>query len=1053
MYLKQLTRDQQSKLLNLIAKKPNGASIDELEAYAGLGLPRRTLQRRINALVSQGVLRVAGQTRATRYHAVAQLSSAQTPFVEQRDGQAALPQGTFQWPGRAHIELNRRFSTFISPETEASDDYIAAWQFDSSLSWAQALKNPCSIILAEGGAGKTAEFRNQTLVLRAHDKLAFFCRLELLITSPLADCLEIGSLEELGRWQSGATHAYFFLDSVDEAKLARVGDFERAVVNFIDAIEPHKDRCSIVISARPAAWQTVYDADMLCRRLHLRPPRDTDEIADGERDAEAGTASYDRDTSVRDATGNSKRDENRRALAVLQMAPLNPDQIKTFAAECGVTDVEAFWSALTSNDAEAFATRPDDLPGLVGMWRRSKRIGSYTEVIEENLRLKLLESNRHLQDSISSERARQGAEVLAAAATFSGRNSILLLGTPVEPQLRAKATDPQDVLKDWRSVEINALLTRPLFDESLYGSVRFHHRTAREYLTARWLMRMLDRGKSRRSIENLLFAKPYADHDAVIVPSMKPIVAWLSAWDQQIRDKVLRIDPRVLLEYGDVSSFDVAVRESILRNVASRYQDRKHNAPVNVNVREVRRLAHPELSATIRDMLISQRDHTDLRQLLLRVTREGAVADCADIALQFAVDPAMDGWTRVYAIQTSGRIGSALHCAALREAIVAKPGAFSRQFLASALESLFPQCLSIADVMHILEEAPTAEEYSFDELSHEVEQLAGRLSTDDQKWEVLRNVEGLLARSPLIDPEFCRVSRDYSWLFQFAALLAGDLFERCPPPFERALLSVFSMAAQADHVPRYTGDVQKEALELIDSNPDLKHALFWHAVEQKRLRTSARVTQYWFVGINHAMAMADDHDFHLLLEALRLRPLTDDKLIALSALLHLYFRAGKPPPLRAELEAAVAGDHELEEALQGYLYPPEESEELKESRRHLRLVERQNAARVKQDEANRQAWMKAIKEAPTRVGDLSLAPQGLLWKNSIWLLDEIRSKKKKDSGRWAVPDWEVLVPEFGVDVAQNFRDFCQAFWRGYCPKLRSEVGGDKQTTPDRKSVV
>jgi hypothetical protein len=415
MYLKQITQDQQSKLLNLIAKMKNGASIDELEAYAGLGLPRRTLQRRINTLVSQGALRVTGQTRATRYHAITPPSYPQTPLLEHRDGQATLPHATFHPSGSSYINLDRRFSTFLSPESEAGDDYIAPWQFDSSLSWDQVLKKRCSIILAEGGAGKTAEFRNQALIRRAHDKLAFFCRLELLVTSPLADCLEIGAPEELGQWQSGTTHAYFFLDSVDEAKIARIGDFERAVLNFIGAIESHKDRCSIVISARPAAWQTVSDAEMLCRRLHLRAPRQTDEIADGERDPDAGTASYDRDTPLHDATENSKGDENRPALAVLQMAPLNPDQIKAFAAECGVTDVGAFWNSLKNNDAEAFATRPADLPGLIGMWRRSKRIGSYTEVIEENLRLKLLESNRYLQDPISTERARQGAEILAAA--------------------------------------------------------------------------------------------------------------------------------------------------------------------------------------------------------------------------------------------------------------------------------------------------------------------------------------------------------------------------------------------------------------------------------------------------------------------------------------------------------------------------------------------------------------------------------------------------------------------------------------------------------------
>ena len=320
----------------------------------------------------------------------------------------------------------------------------------------------------------------------------------------------------------------------------------------------------IAISTRPAAWQVVADADMLCRRLGLSRPKQADEIADGERDAEDGTASYDTDTPDRNATKPSEGAQHQPALAVLQMAPLTGDQIRTFAAARDVTDVETFWNALTGNDAEAFATRPDDLPGLIEMWLKSGRIASYTEVIEANLRLKLLENNRHLLETISNEQARSGAEALAAASTFTGRSSILLLGNPVDPQLRAKAIDPQQVLRDWRPVEINALLSRPLFDESLYGSVRFHHRTAREYLTARWLMRMIDRGKSRRSIEHLLFARPYGDHDVVIVPSMKPIAAWMSGWDQRIRDKVLRIDPKVLLEHGDVSAFDVAVRKSIL---------------------------------------------------------------------------------------------------------------------------------------------------------------------------------------------------------------------------------------------------------------------------------------------------------------------------------------------------------------------------------------------------------------------------------------------------------------------------------------------------------
>ena len=104
-------------------------------------------------------------------------------------------------------------------------------------------------------------------------------------------------------------------------------------------------------------------------------------------------------------------------------------------------------------------------------------------------------------------------------------------------------------------------------------------------------------------------------------------------------------------------------------------------------------------------MLTTQRDHNDLRQLLLRIIREGGFHDCADVALEFALDPDMDPWTRVYAIQAFGKIGTASHHDALRRAILTEPATLTRQILASAIESLFPQVLSVADVTRILKAA------------------------------------------------------------------------------------------------------------------------------------------------------------------------------------------------------------------------------------------------------------------------------------------------------------------------------------------------------------
>jgi hypothetical protein len=213
-------------------------------------------------------------------------------------------------------------------------------------------------------------------------------------------------------------------------------------------------------------------------------------------------------------------------------------RVRTFAGARGLTEVDDFITAIERADADVFATRPADLPGLIKIWKEQHRIGSYTEVVLGNIEFKLSEYNTtHQQFSIAADRALEGAEMLAAAVTFSRRTSILVPDQAVDEALKARSIDSARVLQKWMAEEIQAVLGRALFDESLYGTVRFHHRTAREYLTASWLRRLLKNRKNRRKVETLLFDKPYGTQKEVVIPSMKPVVGWLAGWDQRIRDK------------------------------------------------------------------------------------------------------------------------------------------------------------------------------------------------------------------------------------------------------------------------------------------------------------------------------------------------------------------------------------------------------------------------------------------------------------------------------------------------------------------------------------
>jgi len=61
---------QLTKLHRLIQTQENGASVKELLALASLEFPKRTLQRRLDQLVSQGHLQPVGEGRARRYVSV-----------------------------------------------------------------------------------------------------------------------------------------------------------------------------------------------------------------------------------------------------------------------------------------------------------------------------------------------------------------------------------------------------------------------------------------------------------------------------------------------------------------------------------------------------------------------------------------------------------------------------------------------------------------------------------------------------------------------------------------------------------------------------------------------------------------------------------------------------------------------------------------------------------------------------------------------------------------------------------------------------------------------
>ena len=435
------------------------------------------------------------------------------------------------------IELNRTFHE-LSEHAGKSDDVDLSQVFHvkNHLTWEDILKNPRTVVLSEAGSGKTQEIRHLALRLRAEGKSAFFLRLEL-IPDDYDVAFEVGSVEEFNAWLASGDAGWLLLDSVDEARLRSPQDFERAIRRLGKLIDAAKGRVSIILTGRTHAWRPKTDFD-LCERHIGFPPQLRSSNNEGNADA-LEAQSEEPDDFDETIETEERADNSNPRFKVVALDDLSREQVTTFAAAKGVTDTAKLLNEIERVDAWSSTTRPQDLEDVIALWIDKGRIGTRLEIMTNSIDRRLTERDQQRAEArpLSDERVREGAMLLAAAATLA-QSQIIRVPDGAD---NAKGLPPKSILSGWTDNDIAALLSRPIFDNAIYGTVRFHHRSVREYLTAVWLTKLLEKPASLRAIEALLFRKQYGLD--VIVPTMRPILPWLAIFDEKIRERVREIAP------------------------------------------------------------------------------------------------------------------------------------------------------------------------------------------------------------------------------------------------------------------------------------------------------------------------------------------------------------------------------------------------------------------------------------------------------------------------------------------------------------------------------
>ncbi|MDB6028003.1 MAG: hypothetical protein JWM68_4226, partial [Verrucomicrobiales bacterium] len=413
--------------------------------------------------------------------------------------------------------------------------------------WEELLKQNRAIILGEAGSGKSWELRERTRLLNERGEFAFFIRLDQLVDRQLQDLFDQEDASRFVRWKQSGKAAYFFLDSVDEAKFRKISDFHATLNRFRIDVGPELIfRAKLYLSSRISEWKPLTDGFEFQRLFPIVP------FAKRNKEGQS--------TEIQRPKDN---------FSIVQLEPLDRKQVERFASANKVDNVQAFVRAIDKAFAWEFARRPLDVADLINFWKANGRVGSLTELIRFDLLSKLSPREGRDEFPLSEAEAREGAEWLGAASVFSRKFSF---DVPDDNPASIDSLNLRACLPPhWRDDQIRALLNRAIFDGAVYGQFRFHHRRVGEYLAAMWITNRLEKGCPHYVLEDLLVE--IVRGRKVLRPSLRPIAAWLCCgnkpFNQFVRTLVLETHPNIHLLYGDPSALSLDYRRQVLVSLSN----------------------------------------------------------------------------------------------------------------------------------------------------------------------------------------------------------------------------------------------------------------------------------------------------------------------------------------------------------------------------------------------------------------------------------------------------------------------------------------------------
>ena len=487
--------------------------------------------------------------------------------------------------------------------------------------------------------------------------------------------------------------------------------------------------------------------------------------------------------------------------------------------------------------------------------------------------------------------------------------------------------DAEAVLFDWEPPDVRALLERGIFDDVVYGAVRFRHREVREFLAAGWFSDLLQKGHSRHEIEKLVFREQYGHRFVAL--RLRPVLPWLILDDDEIRIRVLDDHPGITMEGGDPARLPLPVRKGILSDVVERLVQREDCGAAEDNT-ALARIAHADLTDHTLALIERYPENDEALFFLGRLVWQAAMSDCVSRLARVAADPARGTYVRVAATRAVTTCGTPEQCRALWDTLLSSGEAIHREILADLVNDADET--DVSRMLRSLELFSQDSDSRRSRLSSALCNLVDRLALPSGGdghgpfAELIRGLNRLVHRPPVIRPGLCNISKHFSWLLNPAMHAVERLVvARNDSALDRDILALLRSAPTARHWRvRYVDDRKDELSKLVPGWPELNDALFWYSAYATRIERGRRDLglndDSPLQSIEHYWAF-DPDSFPRVLDAVSAREGEDDRVIALSLAFRIYLRAEEPGEWLTQLHDCVRGDTRLTAALDERLNP------------------------------------------------------------------------------------------------------------------------------------